>query len=98
MATAYMFAMVQGFADAGLGILPTVLLANYYGRQHLGSIYGLLRAVQVAGFALGPLVSGATFDLTQSYHGAFAAFLALSMVGTALVALARQPKPHQRHR
>jgi hypothetical protein len=24
---------------------PTVLLANYYGSQHLGSIYGLLRAV-----------------------------------------------------
>jgi MFS family permease len=88
---AYMFAILQGCADGGLGTLTTVLLADYYGRQHLGSIYGVVRAVQVAGFALGPLVSGATFDITQSYQGAFVAFLALSIVGAALIGLARQP-------
>jgi len=98
LSKAYMFAIVQGFSDAGLGVLPTVLLANYYGRQHLGSIYGLLRAVQVAGFALGPLVSGITFDVTRNYHTAFAAFLALSVLGTVLVPLARQPKPYHRVR
>jgi cyanate permease len=58
----------------------------------LGAIYGLERAVQVAGFALGPLISGATFDLTQSYQGAFVAFLALSVVGTGLVTLSRPPR------
>jgi hypothetical protein len=45
LSQASLFAVVQGFSDAGLGLLPTVLLANYYGSQHLGSIYGLLRAV-----------------------------------------------------
>ena len=87
----YMFAILQGCADGGLGTLTTVLLANYYGGQHLGSIYGVVRAVQVAGFALGPLVAGATFDLAQTYHSAFIAFLALSIVGTLLIGLARQP-------
>ena len=88
---AYMFAIVQGCADGGLGTLTTVLLADYYGGQHLGSIYGVVRAVQVAGFALGPLVSGATFDIAESYRGAFVAFLVLSLVGTLLIGLARQP-------
>jgi MFS family permease len=88
---AYMFAILQGCADGGLGTLTTVLLANYYGGQHLGSIYGVVRAAQVAGFALGPLIAGATFDLARNYHGAFVAFLALSIVGTLLIGLARQP-------
>ena len=88
---ASLFALLQGGADGGTRTLTAVLLADYYGRQHLGAIYGLERAVQVAGFALGPLISGATFDLTQSYHGAFAAFLVLSIVGMVLVVLARPP-------
>ena len=74
------------------GVWKAVLLAEYYGRLHLGAIYGLLRALQVAGFALGPLVSGVPFDMTQSYRGAFIAFLGLSLVGTGLIGLARPPQ------
>ncbi len=55
-------------------MLTAVLLAKYYGRQHFGAIYGLLRAVQIAGFALGPVVSGLALDHMPSYHGAFQAF------------------------
>ena len=89
---ASLFALVQGVADGGMRPLAAVLLADYYGRRHLGAIYGLERAVQVIGFALGPLVSGATFDLTQSYHGAFVAFLVLSGIGTMFIAFARPPR------
>jgi MFS transporter, OFA family, oxalate/formate antiporter len=89
---AYLFTVLQGIATGGLGTLTAILLAEYYGRLHLGAIYGLLRALQVAGFALGPLVSGVTFDMTQSYRSAFVAFLGLSLVGTALIGLARPPR------
>ena len=61
---AYTFAILQGVAEGGRHILTAVFLADYYGRQSLGSIYGPFRAVQVAGFALGPLVSGIVFDTT----------------------------------
>lgn len=91
MPKAYVFAIVQGFAEGGMRTMTSVLLADYYGRLHLGSIFGLSRSVQVAGFALGPLVSGTVFDLTQSYDGAFLSFLTLSLVGTVLVGLARPP-------
>jgi MFS family permease len=89
---AYLFTVLQGIATGGLGTLMAILLAEYYGRLHLGAIYGLLRALQVAGFALGPLVSGMTFDMTRSYRGAFVAFLGLSLVGTVLIGLARPPR------
>ena len=72
-------------------MLTAVLLAKYYGRQHVGAIYGLLQAVQVAGFALGPVVSGLVFDRLQRYNGAFQALWALSIVGTVLIILARPP-------
>jgi OFA family oxalate/formate antiporter-like MFS transporter len=88
---AYTFAVLQGFAEGGMRTVTAVLLADYYGRQSLGSIYGLLRAVQVAGFALGPLLSGAAYDLTQQYSGAFAVFLMLSIVGTVLIVFATPP-------
>ena len=42
--------------------------------------------------ALGPLIAGGTFDITQSYHGAFVTFLGLSLAGTALIGLARPPR------
>jgi MFS transporter, OFA family, oxalate/formate antiporter len=89
---AYLFTVLQGIATGGLGTLTAILLADYYGRQHLGAIYGLLRALQVTGFALGPLIAGMTFDITQSYHGAFVTFLGLSLVGTVLIGLARPPR------
>ena len=89
---AYLFTVLQGIATGGLSTLTAILLADYYGRQHLGAIYGLLRALQVTGFALGPLIAGVTFDLTQSYHGAFMTFLGLSLVGTVLIGLARPPR------
>jgi MFS family permease len=93
---AYLFTVLRGLAEGGLGLLTAILLADYYGRQHLGAIYGLLRAVQVTGFALGPLITGVTFDITQSYHGAFVTFLGLSFVGTALIGLARPPRHPRR--
>jgi OFA family oxalate/formate antiporter-like MFS transporter len=88
---AYIFAILQGLAEGGKSTLLPVAAAQYYGSGHLGSIYGLLRSMQVAGFALGPLISGRSFDLTQSYNGAFRVFLLLSIVGAGLVALARPP-------
>lgn len=89
---AYLFAVLQGFAEGGRGTLTAVLLAEYYGSQHLGSIYGMLRAVQVTGFALGPLIAGHIFDVTNSYQGAFVTFLGLSLIGTVAIAMARAPR------
>ena len=88
---AYAYALLHDFSEGGQRTLAALFLADYYCRQSLGAIYGLFRAVQVAGFALGSLISGRVFDTTQSYHSAFGAFLGLSVVATGLIALAKAP-------
>ena len=89
--TAYLFAAIIGFTEGGLRTLTTLIMSEYYGRQNFGSIFGLTRALQVAGFAVGPLISGAVYDATGSYDTAFMAFLVLVALACALVAMARRP-------
>ena len=88
---AYLFAVMHGLTEGGSRTLTALMLANYYGRQHIGSIYGLSRSFQVAGFALGPIISAAVFDVTTSYSGAFISFMFLAILGVVLVAAARKP-------
>ena len=88
---AYLFAVLRGLTDGGMATVGAILLANYFGRRYLGSIYGLNRAIQVGGFALGPLISGLAFDITGTYSSAFVSFLVLTIIGALLVAIARQP-------
>lgn len=82
----YIFAFCQGVASGGIGTLPPLLWASYYGRESMGAIYGLSRMAQVTGFALGPLLSGLVYDTTGSYRGAFIPFAALA-AGSALLLL-----------
>ncbi len=91
LAETYLFAVLQGLAGTGVNTLAPILWANYYGRASLGSIYGLSRAAQVSGFALGPLVSGIVYDATGSYRSAFIYFAFLAVVAAVIVLAFRRP-------
>lgn len=87
----YLFAAIQGIVGSGVNTLAPILWASYYGRWTLGSIYGLSRAAQVTGFALGPLVAGLVYDATGSYQKAFIYFAFLAAGSSLLVVAARRP-------
>jgi MFS transporter, OFA family, oxalate/formate antiporter len=87
----YLFAAIQGIVGSGVNTLAPILWASYYGRWTLGSIYGLSRAAQVTGFALGPLISGLVYDATGSYQKAFIYFAFLAAGSSLLVLAARRP-------
>ena len=87
----YLFAVLQGVVGSGTNTLGPILWATYYGRSTVGSIYGLSRAAQVAGFAVGPLVSGIVYDATDSYENAFVYFTFTAFVGFILLVVARRP-------
>ena len=87
----YAFAIIQGMAGHGVNTLAPLLWASYYGRASLGSIFGISRAAQVAGFAVGPLASGIVYDATGSYQQAFIYFAVLALVSSALILAARPP-------
>ena len=74
LAEAYLFAVLQGAANSGINVLAPILMASYYGRSSMGSIFGITREGQVIGFALGALISGIVYDSTGSYQDAFILF------------------------
>ena len=91
MLETYTFAFLRGFSEGGVAAVGAILLAEYFGRRNLGAIYGTNRAVLVTGFAIGPIIAGAAYDINNSYGLAFASFLGLMLVGAVFVALARSP-------
>ena len=88
----YLFAILQGLAGSGVNTLAPIMWASYYGRRTLGSIFGISRAAQVAGFALGPLGSAIVFDRTGTYQGAFLTLAIAAIAAAALLTTARRPR------
>ena len=88
----YLFAVLQGIVGAGINTLAPILWAGYYGRGSLGSIFGVSRAAQVVGFAVGPLASAVVYDRTGSYQGAFLALAAVAVAAAILLVIARRPR------
>ena len=87
----YLFAVMQGFLGTSVNTLAPIMWANYYGRRTLGGIFGMSRAAQVFGFAIGPLVSAIVFDNTGSYRGAFIALALVAILASLLLWTARRP-------
>jgi MFS family permease len=79
----------------GLHLLLRLVWADYYGRQHLGSIQGFTLPVQIGGQAIGPIIAGFVFDVTGSYHHAFVFFAILVTLGSLLVLTAVPPPKRQ---
>ena len=87
----YLFAVTNGVATTAFFIMPLLLCSSYYGRTSLGLIYGVSKAVQMAGLALGPLVAGLAYDTTGSYQIAFIWFSLLAGVSSLVILMARRP-------
>ncbi len=88
---AFGFAFAFGLLVGGYMTLPTVLVAGFYGRHSLGAISGVVAVVRGLGLALGPMVAGVFFDVTQGYEAAFVTFGAMAAGGALLMALVRRP-------
>jgi OFA family oxalate/formate antiporter-like MFS transporter len=84
------FVFVYGLSVAAPLMLLPLLLAESLGLRRFGLLAGLAGLAQTFGAMCGPLVSGAIFDSTKSYAGAFALFMSINLLG-ALVASACKP-------
>jgi len=60
-----------GFFMGAYGALITLVVQEYFGLKHFGSIFGLVSMGSVVPFFAGPLLAGASFDITGSYAPAF---------------------------
>ena len=85
-------AAMVGFGVGGLHLLVRLAWADYYGRQHLGSIRGVTLSAQIGGQALGPVLAGFLFDRTNSYRIPFLVFASAVGLGALLVLAAVPPR------
>jgi OFA family oxalate/formate antiporter-like MFS transporter len=89
-------ATVIGSGVGGLHLLLRLAWADYYGRQHLGTIRGITLPVQIGGQAVGPVAAGFVFDATGSYHMVFLFFAGVVAFGSLLVLTAIPPRSMDR--
>lgn len=84
-----------GFLVGGALSLPTLLLANYYGRAHLGTIAGILQMVRGISLGSGPLIAAMVYDATGGYSRAFVSFAVLCAASVVMMVFAHRPQQRQ---
>ena len=89
----YILAVLFGFAYGGVAPQLPVVTAQFFGLSSLGSIFGALLFSGQVGGAIGPLLGGKIFDVSQSYFWSFSIAGVVVMVSLILIFLLRPPCP-----
>ena len=87
---AFVSAFGFGFLVGGSIQLPTLLLAAYFGRTHLGAIGGVVHMARGFGLGSGPLIGGLIIDAWR-YEAAWTALAVMAAVAAVLMGFARRP-------
>ena len=88
---AFAAALAFGMLVGGSIQLPTLLLANYFGRAHIGAIGGTVHMARGFGLGSGPVIGGLVID-ALSYEAAWITFGAFAATAAVLMAFARRPR------
>lgn len=80
-----------GFFLGGFGALLAIIVQDTFGIRHFGSIMGMINLATMVSFGVGPLLAGASFDLTGSYNAAFMIVAVLFAIGALALTQARVP-------
>ncbi len=94
----YVFAIIYGFAHGGFFALGSPTVADLFGTGSLGVIFGILIFISTIGGAIGPLVAGYIFDVTNSYGSVFKILTVLSLLGLGAVITLSPVRHGQRDR
>ena len=77
----FLFAVVFGFGQGGMGASESPLIAWIFGLRSHGVIFGVIGFCLTIGAAVGPFLAGYIFDNTGSYKLAFAFCAVIGLVG-----------------
>lgn len=76
---------IYGLFMGGTGVLLLLIVQETFGVRHYGTILGLVNMSTIVTFTLGPLLAGASYDLTGSYAAAFACGSAFFLCAAAVL-------------
>ncbi len=85
----------HGLALGGFFIMRPLIIANYFGRQHLGAINGILRPFVTMSGAVSPLLIAGMFDIFGTYREAFILATLTWVLAAGVVFLAAPPRRQQ---
>ena len=91
--TGILFALVHGSFFGAMPVLQNLVFANYFGRNSLGAIRGVVTPVNMVSNAVGPLIAASVYDLTGSYVPILLAFMGLMTIAAVGMVLAKPPTP-----
>lgn len=85
----YLFALVHGFTQGGLGTALTALIGDIFGLPNVGKLMGVLSVGWAVGASIGPVIGGLIFDVSNSYYAAFLIMAVLIVIRPLLLVLIR---------
>jgi len=88
---AWLYGALFGTTLGGMLVIPSVAIADYFGRASLGTIRGFTQPFVSFGQAIGALLSGIIFDVTGSYDYAFYSLAVIAIVAILLTITASAP-------
>lgn len=86
----FLIAGLFGFAYGGISVSHSPLVAELFGLRSHGLIFGVFGISVSLGGAMGPLLTGYLFDVTNSYQMAFLLCSVISLTGILFAAFLRQ--------
>jgi sugar phosphate permease len=87
----FSYAVLQGLTMGGQFILQPLMVANYFGHEHLGAVRGMMRPFITFSGAIGPVFVAGLFDTTGSYQTAFIAVTGTWVLASLIYLLAVPP-------
>jgi MFS family permease len=88
----FLIAGIFGFAYGSIAVSHSPLLAELFGLRSHGLIFGVFGISVSLGGAMGPLLTGYLFDVTNSYRMAFLLCAVISLMGILFAAFLRTEK------
>jgi sugar phosphate permease len=88
----FFFVIFFGLTMGGSFILRPLIVANYFGREHIGAITGYMRPFQGLTSAIGPVAVAVAYDAQGSYFWSFVVVMIGYAFTGAVIMLAAPPK------
>jgi len=85
----YLFAVVYGLAHGGFFTVISPIVAELFGIDSHGAVFGVVVFSGAVGGAIGPIVAGHIFDITSSYQLDFFILTGVSVAGLILISFLR---------
>ena len=84
---------MYGLFMGSYGVLSTLIVQEAYGLRYFGSISGLAGMASVVSMVLGPVLAGASADVTGGYGVAFVGIAAMFVVAALALSQLHGPRP-----